>query len=396
VYLARPELPDLKPVSRLSDCFPCPRTLLEPLEFRVVPAGDQLDVIVPSFRATKDVTIEADVIEEIARFIGYDSIEPVPPEVTVRYAEPARITQLEKRTLSLMCGGLGYAEIHRHVWFETDWLKKIGFEPGATVTLRNPPAVGSERLRNTLVPGLLAAVDLNRHHADAFELLEIGSAFFAGDRPEQDRERRHLALTVVAPGRKPVHEDRVLRRLKTDLETWACQVLELPLRYVAADPRDPWEHEIKTASVRVCDRLVGRLTVVPPPAKRRIDEHLAAWAIALAEIDLDALVDLERQPRKLRPVPVYPQIHLDFSVLADARRRYEDIHRALADYDHELLRRLWFLDSFEGGSVPAGKRSLTFRVRIGHPARTLTENDIQAFREDFLAFLQRLQLTLRT
>ena len=421
VHLARPQLPEMKLTSRLSDCFPNPpattvirvdpafvgryvgrdvsietiRSILEPLAFEVAEVGGQLDVTVPSFRATKDVSIEADIIEEVARYIGYDSIEPVPPEVTVRYAEPSDITRIEKQTLTLMCGGLSYAEIHRHIWFDTDWLKTIGYDPGETVTLRNPSAAGLERLRTTLLPGVLAAVDLNRHYIDQFELLEIGSAYFSKG-GKDDSEQRHMAMALVAPGRKSVHEDRLLRRLKTDLETWTRQVLNGSLRYVAGEPVACWEHPAKTAAVQLGDRVIGRLTVVPAPLKRKIDEHLAAWSIALAEIDLSAVAQHDCEHRKLVPVPVYPQIDVDFSVLTEESRRYADIERELAGYDHDLLRRLWFVDSYEGGSVPAGMRSLTLRARIGLADRTLAEDDIQAFRADFLAFLEGKSLTLRS
>jgi len=429
VYLARRELPRMKLTSRLSDNFPKPpeaavvrvdpdfvsrymgrpvavdaiRDILTALEFKVVQVGRHLDVTVPTFRATKDISIEADVIEEVARFIGYGSIEPTLPVVTVRYAEPARITQLEKQTLMLLCGGLSYVEIHRHVWFDADWLATLGYEPPPTVTLRNPVAAGTEQLRTTLIPGMLAAVDLNRHHFEKFELLEIASVFFPDTDSAQSsgamngrRERRHLSLALVAPGRKAVHEDALLGRLKTDLETWCCQALGSSLRFGAAEPLAPWEHGVKTARVHLDQCCLGRITVVPAAAKRRIDEHLLAWSIALAEIDLSALNDRRPPYRRLAPVPVYPQIELDFSVLVDRRARYADVEDTLAHYRHPLLRRLSFADSYEGGSVPAGKRSLTFRARIGNPSRTLTEEDIQGFRSAFIGFLEEHELKLRT
>jgi phenylalanyl-tRNA synthetase beta chain len=129
--------------------------------------------------------------------------------------------------------------------------------------------------------------------------------------------------------------------------------------------------------------------------KRAIDEHLAAWSIALAEIDLTTVLTGRSTFRKLVPVPVYPQINLDFSVIVDSTRRYVDIEQTLAAYDHPLLRRITFVDCFEGGSVPAGKRSFTFRAVIGHAERTLTEQDIQSFRTDFIALLEKNEMTLR-
>ena len=431
VRLARPELPELRLTSRLSDAFPQPpertvvrvdpefvsRTLgrpvsgdeitriLTPLAFEVTDVGEQLDVAVPSFRATKDISIEADVIEEIARFIGYDSIEPILPTVTVRYTEPDPAGGFERRTLGLLCSGMSYAEVHRYIWFDRNWLGKLGYDPGPTIRLRNPAAAGSEQLRTTLMPGLLAAIDRNRLHTDLFELIEIGSAFFpvadekgasAGD---GRREQRHLALAVVAPGRKAVHEDGVLDRLKTDLETWARQMLDAHLRFEPAEPAEPtapWEHEAKTASIVLDDQPLGRVTVVPAGGKRAIDDHLAAWSIALAEVDLTAVVERRPEVKKLIPVPVYPCVDVDFSVLADGGRRYAEIEKELARFDHPLLRRMALLDSYEGGSVPAGKRSFMFRTTIADPNRTLTEDDVQDFRAKFIALLETNRLELRT
>jgi phenylalanyl-tRNA synthetase beta chain len=424
VYLARPQLPEMKLTSRLSDAFPHPpqpktiqvdpeflsryvgrpvpveqiESILTPLEFKVRRMRDNmLEVDVPSFRATKDINIEADVIEEVARFIGYNSIEPKLPEVTVRYAEPDVITQIERRTLSLLCGGMGYAEIHRHVWFDTDWLKTIGYDPGPTVNLKNPSAMGMERLRTTLIPGMLAAVDLDRHHYDRFELLEIGSVFSPVDFDDpSEAENRHLALSLVAPGRKAAHEDALLHRMKTDLETFARQILSMHINFAAVESDNPWQHQAKTASVSIDGCDLGRVTVLPAACKRRIDEHLTAWSIAVAEINLSALAEREPQHKKLVPVPVYPCIEVDFSVLTEAARRYSDIEKALGTYHHPLLNRLAFMDSYEGGSVPAGQRSFTFRATIAEANRTLTEEDIQSFRTSFIEFLTQNKLLLRT
>jgi phenylalanyl-tRNA synthetase beta chain len=436
VHLARPELPGMKLTSLLSDCFPDPpkpttivvdpqfvgrylgrpigaaeiTAILTPIEFEVQPLDGKLQVKVPTFRATKDISIEADIIEEVARFVGYGSIQPVLPEVTVRYAEPDPMGQLERRTLGLLCGGMSYAEVHRYIWFDADWLKTLDYEPGPTITLRNPAAAGTERLRTTLIPGLLAAVDLNRHSLDRFDLTEVGSVFDGSVKPEA-AERRHLALVLVAPGRKAAQEDALLARLKTDMETWARQMLDASVSYEALKADAPWEHDAKTAGIVLWHRRpagestgetpvpqvpqIGRITVVSAACKRRMDEHLAAWSIAVAELDLSTLVSRRPETRKLVPVPVYPRVDVDFSVLARADHAYADIARSLASYDHPLLRRLAFLDSYEGGSVPTGQRSFTFRATIADPERTLTEQDVQDFRNSFIAHLTQQGLTLR-
>ena len=83
-------------------------------------------------------------------------------------------------------------------------------------------------------------------------------------------------------------------------------------------------------------------------------------------------------------------------MLAPASRQYLAIEESLKGYDHPLLRRLAFVGSYEGGAVPAGQRSFTFRATLGDASRTLLESDIQQFRQEFIAFLGKLGLTLRT
>jgi len=424
VYLARPELPALRLASRLSDAYPQPARpirvtldvgflqrfmgrpvsaeeamrILKSLEFGVTLLDGRIVADVPSFRATKDISIEADLIEEIARCVGYDNIEPALPEVTVRHFEPDAMHRLERRSLQLLCGGLGYAEIHDYIWYEPAWLRRLGYEAGECVTIRNPASAGGEpapHLRQTLAPGLLRAVELNRHHYERFDLVEIGSTFF----PEAagGREARHLALARVVPGRKAAQEDTAGATLKRDVLTWAMQVVEATVDFgpPPSDRPAPWQHEVKTSSVLLGGQPIGYVTVVPLACRRAMDEHLAAWSIALAEIDLSKVAGVRAAARPLPKVPTHPQTDVDFSVLADAGRRYADLAAELSQFRHPLLRRLSFVDSYEGGSVPAGKRSFTFRARVGHADRTLAEADLHEFRKAFLAFLGQHALEIR-
>jgi phenylalanyl-tRNA synthetase beta chain len=425
VYLARPELPDLKLVSRLSDAYPQPAEpvrvsldvafmqrfigrdvpvdeavrILSALEFDVSASDGRIDVVVPSFRATKDISIEADLIEEIARFVGYDRIEPALPEVTVRHFAPDANRRIERRSLELLCNGLGFTEIHDYIWYELPWTRRLQYDIGECLTLRNAASAGGEPapyLRKTLAPGLLRAVEKNRHAFDRFDLVEIGSVFEPGG--EHGRESRRMGLVQVAPGRKPTHEDALLAALKQRIQTWAVQVLETHAAFAVpqGSARDPWQHPVKAAAIRVADRDAGYVTIVPLACRRAMEEHLTAWSIALAEIDLTAVLDIKPRTDALPRIPTHPQTELDFSVLADATRRYADIAAELATYRHPLLRRLSFVDSFEGGSVPAGKRSLTFRARVGHPDRTLTDDDLQEFRRDLVEFFSRCGLEMRS
>ena len=260
--LAGAELPDLQLASTLSDGYPAPRTIepieldctfaariigkavpreeitriLTALEFKCQPdAENKLRVTPPSYRATKDIEIEADLIEEVARFVGYNNIEPVLPIVSARYFERSPELAIEVRTLQNLCDGGEFVEVHDYIWYDDNWLSRLGFDPGECLTLKNPAADNCSRFRKTLMPGLIAMAEGNRHHFTRFQLAEIGSVFEADHSTVEESQHRSLGLLTVQAGAKA--DAAVWDRLHIALEGWARQVLESrktpkPLHYV--------------------------------------------------------------------------------------------------------------------------------------------------------------------
>ena len=419
VYLARGVWPQMTFASKLSDCYPVPaepvtvevdldfvnrfmghpvtrqqiKDILTPLEFTVEDAGDKFRVGVPGFRATKDVSIEADVIEEIARYVGYGHIEPRLPEITVRSFAPNAMHELEQRTLRIWATGLGYNEIHGYLWYDAEWCKRLGFDPGTCVELRNPIAWGLHQLRQTLMPGLLAALEKNRHHLAEFKLIELGGVFTPGK--PQHRETRHLGA-LYARRRKGV-EDAMLAELRGAIETWSWQTLDRPasFRRIRPDPAKPWQHEQKTGQVVVGEVPCGLVSVLPLALRREIDEHLSPWSVVWAEINLSAAADLPSVVLEMQSVPEYPQKDLDFTVVVAAERGYEQIAAEVARFTHPRLRGVTYVTSYEGKSLGPGKRSLTFRARIGSDERTLVDDDLVDFRKAFERHLLACGLELR-
>ncbi len=407
VQLAEAEFPEMEITSRLSDCYPKKaeritvdldpefvqrylghevsvermESILTAIEFGVEEKGSKLQVAVPSFRATKDISIEADIIEEIARYVGYDNIEPVLPEVTVRRFTPNVQHRIERNSLRQLCLGMGYSEVHLYIWYDDSWLKQLGFAAEPSIELRNPSAAGQSRLRQWLLPGLLQAVDRNRLHSDEFKLCEIGSVF-PGE-PSSKEQKRRLALVSAKHGKGI--EDDLFMELKGELDTWSWQLLGVSVEFVPVngDAVPAWAHGNKSAGVRVGGKRIGQVSVVPLSLRRRIDEHMSTWAIAWAELDLEQLGDVQPTDIRLKAIPEHPEVELDFSLLVDATSRFGAVNEQLSGFAHKLVRRITYVDSYEGKSVPEGKRSLTYRLRLGAEDRTLVDDDMTAVRKEF-------------
>ncbi len=367
--------------------------ILTRLEFKVSDAGEKLKVDVPSFRATRDIEIEADIIEEVARYVGYNNIEPGFPEVVVRALDSNPLQRIEREGLRAMVMSFGMTEVQDYIWYNSEWCNRLGYDPQNCLTLRNPAAAGMERLRQSLMPGMLSFGSQNRHHFSEFRMVQLGSAFPVDD-PKICETRR---LALLCGLRDKSAEDALLAELKGVIENWSWQVLDRPADFAAADanPARPWEHEHKTASIRIAGNAVGRVSAIPLALRQRMDEHLAAWSLVWAEFDLDPLANLGEHVEKLPPVPAFPEVDLDFSILVDASRRYTDVTETLSQFDDAILNRITFIESYEGKSVAAGKRALTLRARVGHKEKTLEESDLARFHESITTYLNGCNMELR-
>jgi len=367
--------------------------ILAPLGFEVTEAGTNLKIDVPSFRATGDVSIEDDVIEEIARYIGYNNIPPAMPRVSVRRFEPNALHELEQRTLDYFTTSQFFHEVQGYLWYDVSWLAQLGIDAGPCVELSNPAAEGLQQLRRSLMPGLLASVAKNRFYFPAFSLIELGSVFERGD--PQDWEFRHVAAASARRGKGA--ENELYNHLKGAIEGWAWRRFARSVEFTPApaDRDRPWEHPHRTAEVHIGEVVAGRISVIDISLRRVIDEHLTAWGIAWTELRLDGLEQLGHVTERIDGIPEYPLVEMDFSILVPKAARYEQVREKLVSFDHPLLRRIRYVGSYEGDAIGPGRRSLTFRTVVGDDTRTLVDEDTNAFRRAFEQHVQTRGFEIR-
>jgi len=418
--LAKAELPGLALTSTLSDCYPNPRTpepipldcdvaarvigkdlgrkeiarILTAIDFKCERRkGSMLNVTPPTYRATKDISIQEDLIEEVARFVGYDSIEPELPRITARHFDEAPRADLEEATLDYLCVGGDFTEVHDYIWFDDDWCRTLGFDAGAVLTLKNPAAAGCARLRTTLMPGMLAMADRNRRSYEQFHLAQIGGVFMTGSKDVEKSQRRHLGLVVARSGAKS--DQAVWDALRQAISGWGRQVLDASIDFSPCKAESPWEDVDRIATVSAMGKDLGRLSIVPLALKQAIDERLKSWSMAVAELNLTAAQALPRKATPLPRVARFPQVQLDFSMLIDATRRFAEVRADLAAFRHPLLKNMTFVESYDGKNLPPGKRSLTVRATIGIDDRTLTDDDSRSFSDAVRSYMAERRMEMR-
>ena len=342
--------------------------------------GGELEVTVPPFRGEFDIAIPEDISEEVMRLYGYSRITPVLPPAPVRSTPPHLQTLNQHRARRVLAEGHRFVEVQSYCWTDDAWLKELGYTPPrGLLTIRNPLAIERSHMREALLPNLLAFVPQNRRHADRFRLFELGRLFWI-DAAGQKQESNELTGVAVDQGASSAEvEFRSIRAAIDDLATAAGLA---PLEYQReAVGGPPWTATQATQTIHHQGRPVGSLGVLPAGLRRKLlDSGHAVWF----SLDIDALAGGLFPTVRYESPAVFPGSWQDFTFAWATTRGYAELRQLLGGFQHPTIRGLDFVTVFTPTGQTAGKYS--FRYQLGRPDRTMSPDDLQSFREAFLAF----------
>jgi len=347
-----------------------------------VPEERGMTFVVPSWRV--DVSLEEDLVEEIARHTGYDKIksELPPSEMSGEY-QP---TETKRRALRRVLTYLGFDEAINFSFIDTahdeqfEPLPTIGTEVSnaGLVSLENPITEESTRMRPTLLPGLLASVRNNFNHGTRdVRLFEIGRVFAASAGDELPVERDALGLVATGArteeGRAQSTSEIDFYDLKGALEA-AVDAMKLgSLEFDKATIKHLRAGQ--AATIKLADGAeigsIGRLAdSIAAPYKFR-------QPIYVAELDLTALLDSEPRAIQYKPLPRFPSVVRDVTLLISRDVSLSELLRAVdsdavADYAGAQL-----VGTYEGKNIPESKRAVTMRIEYRSDDRTLRDDEVE-------------------
>ena len=338
------------------------RRLLESLEFKV---SDDFEVTVPTWRATKDVSMPEDLVEEVGRMIGYDSIEPTAPAVPCApsYDPPER--EFLRRVKRLVASQ-GFTEVSNYSFISEEEARKFGLSAEDHVRVLNPIAAGQELMRTSLLPGIHRNITENAKHFDTFRLFETGREIHKQGslKPE---ETLHLMAAIYSKD-----DGRVaLLELKRTAECLGAGIVAK-----AATPK-AWEHPARCADLYMGSEPIGRLFELHPSL-------VETGRAAVIDINLQRLQELCPTAVRFIPIRKFPASAFDLSIISGTRELAADLESKALAFAGDLTESLEYIREYEGPPLPPGKKSVTFRVTAGAPDRTLTTADVTAIRERIL------------
>lgn len=371
------------------------RGILERLEFGVEslsPApNEQFRVRVPSFRATKDITLEQDLIEEIGRIHRYGNIAEQALELSITPPPRDERRRLVRHLQDRLAGGARFRENLSYSFIADALIERLGEAALPHVRVINPVHQGESRIRRRVAPSLLPALEANRrHHADV-RLFEIGKAYEPEHPSErgEPRERHLLALAWAGPrpdAKKARYDESRLQRLQSVVNDLVGSFGIAAPRWTSEGERPSWAHPSKCLFLE----LPGATQTVAVVAD--LEPGLAPAIgltgdldseVVLAELCLDGLLAAERRGSAYRPLPRYPGIKVDVAVAVLEATRAGELIALVEAAGKGQVADVELFDLYRGKSIGEGRKSLAFHVLLQSDARTLTDQDEQKFLQRF-------------
>ncbi|MBK9168224.1 MAG: phenylalanine--tRNA ligase subunit beta [Bryobacterales bacterium] len=342
------------------------RDILESLSFTVREEGeDAFRVEVPSWRATRDVSIKDDLLEEVGRMIGYDSIPPTAPLVPANVPPQNPERAFGQRVRSVMTGQ-GFSEAYNYSFVSEDEMAPFGLTAADHLAVANPIASDLTHMRRSLLPGILKNIRDNSRHFDAFRLFEIGREIHPRG-SELPEEIPHLAAVLFARGDGAAGLFEMKR-------VAACLMPGSELRPAAAAS---YEHPARAAEILWRGGTVGRLFELHP--------SLAEGRAAILYVNLAELLARSVEQKRHVPPRRFPSSAFDLSVIAGARELVGDLEAKLkAHTPAHLLERIEYLRQYQGPPVPEGRKSVSFRLVVSAEDRTLSSDEVTAARQSVI------------
>lgn len=340
-------------------------------------AKNQLALTVPSFRATKDINGEADIIEEIARFHGYEKIVPELPKIGLALPVHEPWHELEKRIKTFLAQSCRLNEVYHYSFYGDKEVRKFQLL-SEHEKLQNSLSQEHTHLRVTLLPGLIDGLVKNLTEHDRVAVFEIGKVFYPGkkDLPE---EHTKIGILFSAPNTDtPFYEVKmyVENLLNTLNIHHDIQMLENEKRVYVQNGR--------AAHLMAKNKIVGEIYELSGAIR---SAYKISQRVAYAELDFEEILALARpMARNYKLLPKFPSKLFDVSVVVAKDMEVGPLMQEMQK-KHALINNVELFDIFIDEKIGKDKKALAFKVELLASDRTLTDSDMHDAQKKIFDFL---------
>ena len=356
------------------------------LGFGVVCEGNNFTVTVPSWRATKDVTIKADIIEEITRIYGYDNFEIFTSESALAPVRREVISSDEDRMKDILVKSYRMHEVHSYIWSDMQKDRELGIETARGMRVINAQSPDHQYIRVSMIPTMLAFLKENKAYSETFGLFEIGHTV---DGTNEDGTCREVTKLGAAFYSKTLTEEDLFMHCRDIIAEMCEDILHTSPEFASVEPAFAYMHPVNTFAVSVGGVRVGTLAVPHPTVLGNIDKKCA---VAFFEIETAAFASVKVAKVKYQEPSKFPAIDIDLTFNADVSAiDFAGITEVAKKAAGDLLSDVRVKDIYTADGVTA----LTLRFSFVSAERTLTKQELSPATDAIIAEYAKLGVTFK-
>ena len=336
---------------------------LESLGFGVKLENNEFTVNVPSWRATKDVTIKADIIEEITRIYGYDNFDVHTTATPVYPIRPDVEKTIEDKIKDILVKRFSLHEAHSYVWMYNDECKALGIEVENNIKLIGATNPNIETIRKSIVPTQLCQVRINTNYAPDFGIFEVGRVVEGLKEDGMCNERKKLAVTLFS---KTKSVEALYFELRDIIATIAGDIKHCDLAYEIKEATHSYQHPKNLNRIFCKGVEIGEIGMIHPVVMKKVDKK---GLVVYAEIDVKAFAEVEADAIKYEEPSKFPGIDIDISFVSE---KFAPIGEAVKAAECPLIKGMEVVDTYRDENG----QSITVRIYFAHPEKTLTKDEV--------------------
>lgn len=396
VYLLRKENEELEISSNLTDIYPNPikeetiildkktlriymgqdlkeqtvKEILESLAFKVLIHSDSYEVVVPSFRATKDIKIKQDIIEEIARIYGLENFNPKPLKLDLIPTEHENIFNQEYDVKRLLASKFDASEVHSYLWYDTSLLNTLGIEKN------NIKLLGKETnhiLRDDMSLSLLNIVKENFKNKTSFKIFEIGTII-------QENQNHRMLSIILAEDETKLESTYREAKMMVKYLFKVMKNIDITLSNNVNEKK--YYNENLGNIIKVGTQKFGELNVLSKICTNKLSKKKCVVTI---DIDFDRFVELLPIEKLSHEVSKYPNVELDYTIIVGKEDKYKDLNEILERFKSPIIQNCRLIDVYEDEY----EKKFTIRYTVGSDEKTLDGKELNDFKEKFIEFIRQ-------
>lgn len=356
---------------------------LNSLGFKASNDGDNFTVEVPSWRATKDVTIKADIVEEITRIYGYDNFDIHTASAPLYPVRAKTEKTVEDRIKDMLVHRYSLHELHSYVWQYYDEYKDLGIEIEDNIKLQSATNPNMETIRKSIIPTQLCQVKSNTGYAPDFGVFEIGRTVNGLKADGLCDERKKLCVTLFS---KTKSLEALYIELATMLSVITDNIKHKALTFTPMDATLSYEHPRNLNEISCDGVILGKIGVVHPSVSKKIDKKAA---IVYAEIDVPVFSEITDAGIHYAEPSKFPAMEIDLSFVSET---FAPIGKAIENANCPLIKKVEVTDTYRDEN---GK-SITTRITFSNSERTLTTDEVMEVANGIIESLSKDGIALKS